>query len=288
MSVPPLVETFSKVPIIMKIVFSNKCLDYSFPGHPESPERVETIKQVLENNGYKFVEPKPATKEDILLVHTEEHYNKVKNENYFDPDTPAIDINYPLLAVGGAITASKSNSFSLLRPPGHHAGKNFLGGFCYFNNLAIAVEKSKKKTAILDLDVHHGNGTQDIFLGRDDILYLSLHQQNLFPGTGHIKEKNCINYPLPPGTEEQLYLKTLEKALKEKNNFNPELLAISMGFDTYYKETIADFKLGKETYRKIGKLIRENLSGEFFLVLEGGYTKDTGILCLEFLKGLNL
>ena len=270
----------------MKIIFSNECLEYKFFGHPEAPKRVELIYQILKANGYEFIEPKPATKEDILLVHTNELHNKVKDQNYFDVDTPAIDIRYPLLAVGGAILASKLNGFSILRPPGHHAGRNFLGGFCYFNNIAIAVKKLEKRTVILDLDVHHGNGTEDIFLGREDILYLSLHQQNIFPGTGLRSERNCLNYPLPPRTDEQLYLKTLKKALQEKNKFKPEVLAISIGFDTYHKETLANFKLRKESYRKIANLIRKNLSEDLFLVLEGGYNEDIGILCLEFLNNL--
>jgi acetoin utilization deacetylase AcuC-like enzyme len=272
----------------MKIIFSKKCLEYEFPGHPESPKRVELIYQTLRGAGYEFIEPEQAKKEDILLVHTEELYDKVKNKNYFDFDTPTIDINYPLLSVGGAILGSQLGGFSITRPPGHHAGKNFLGGFCYFNNIAIATEKLGKRAVILDLDVHHGNGTQDIFLGRNNVLYISIHQENIFPGTGCISTANCLNYPLPAGTSERLYLKTLEKALEEKNKFKPEILAISIGFDTYHKERLANFKLKKESYRKIGELIKKNLSEKIFIVLEGGYTEDIGILCLEFLKGLEL
>jgi len=128
---------------------------------------------------------------------------------------------------------------------------NFLGGFCYFNNIAIAIKKLNKKAVILDLDAHHGNGTQDIFYNCENVLYISIHQKNIFPGTGYINEKNCFNYPLPPGTDWQLYLKTLKKALEEKNKFKPEILAISIGFDTYYKEIIANFKLRKKALKKL-------------------------------------
>ncbi len=269
----------------MKIVFNRKCLSYKFNNHPENPERVRRIVEILKQNGFSFVRAEKAKKEDILLVHTIEHFERVKNKNYFDFDTPHIDIVYPLISAGCAIKAAKIEGFSVSRPPGHHAGKDFLGGFCYFNNIAIAVEKLNLKTAILDLDAHHGNGTEDIFLGDERVLYVSLHEEGIFPGTGLVSRQNCINFPLPAFTEENFYLKTLNKALLEIKRFNPEILAISMGFDTYFKDPLTHFKLKKESYFKIGKAIKK-LEIPFFVVLEGGYSEDIGELALQFLRGL--
>lgn len=269
----------------MKVIFSKKCLDYEFSGHPESPDRVKNIYQFLKSKDFKFIEAKQANKQDILLVHTEEHLERVMNKNYFDLDTPTIDPKYPLIAAGCAIKAAKERCFALIRPPGHHAGKNFLGGFCYFNNISIAVKKESRKIALLDIDLHHGQGTQDIFLGNPVILYISLHQSPLYPGTGLCSEQNCFNYPLPPGTKEELYIKTLKKGLVEISNFKPELLAISLGFDTFYKDSLGQFELKAQSYEIIGKLIAD-LNLPTFCVLEGGYSNKIGLLTYNFLKNL--
>ncbi|MFN3966935.1 MAG: histone deacetylase, partial [Endomicrobiia bacterium] len=170
-----------------------------------------------------------------------------------------------------------------------HATKNQLGGFCYFNNIAIAVKyllanSSVDSVAILDIDCHHGNGTQDIFLGEDKILFVSLHQVPLYPGTGLTSEKNCLNFPLPPGTEEKIYLNTLEKALKEIENFKPNLIAVSAGFDTYKKDPITNMNLEKISYKKIAELI-SGLKIPRFAVLEGGYSSDLPECIYNFILG---
>jgi len=267
----------------MKVVFSPRCLEYEIPGHPENPERVKNIYSVLNKHNLDFLRPEPARKEDILKVHSEEHVKRVLEKDYLDLDTPVIDPYYPLLSAGCAIKAAKILGFALTRPPGHHSGVNSLGGFCYFNNIAIAVECLGKRTAILDIDVHHGQGTEEIFFGRSDILYISLHQRDIYPGTGLVSRKNCINYPLPPGTDESLYLKTLEKALAHIKNFEPEVLGISLGLDTYWKDPLSDFSLRKESYELIGKRIA-SLDIPAFIVLEGGYSNDIGILTWNFIK----
>lgn len=269
----------------MKIVFSPKCLEYEISGHPESPARVKNIFNVLKENDFKFISALEASKKDILLVHTQEHFERILNKNYFDLDTPVIEPTYPLLSVGIAIKAARERAFALVRPPGHHAGSNFLGGFCYFNNIAIAVRKEDKRTVILDLDTHHGQGIQDIFLGSAKVLYISIHQSPLYPGTGLHSEQNCINYPLPAGTNEKMYLKTLEKCLEQIERFKPELLAISIGFDTFKEDPLAGFLLEDQSYEKIGKLIAD-LNLPTFCVLEGGYSNKIGLLAYNFLKFL--
>ncbi len=279
----------------MQIIYSPKCLEYKKESHPESPERIALIVKVLKENGFKFIEPRPASEDEVSLVHSQSLIEQVKSGTFSDPDTPALkDIfNYALLAAGGAIMAMNESlnskpSFSLMRPPGHHAGRNFLGGFCYFNNLAVSVAKALQKVnkiAILDIDCHHGNGTEDIFLREKRVLYASLHGSPLYPYTGLASHSNCINFPLPLATREGVYLKNLNTALKKISKFSPNLLAVSAGFDTYKKDPLTYFGLEIETYQKVGQMIA-GLKIPFFAVLEGGYSKDLPECVLQFLRGL--
>ncbi|HAH22019.1 MAG: hypothetical protein A2Y00_07865 [Omnitrophica WOR_2 bacterium GWF2_43_52] len=278
----------------MKIIFSPQCLKYENPGHPESPLRVKLAYQFLKQKGLTFIEPAPCKEEDVLAVHSQGLLDAVQSGQFSDADTPNLKgiFEHASLAAGSAIQAQEralkgENAFSLMRPPGHHAGKDTLGGFCYFNNIAIAMKKALKKVkkgAILDLDCHHGNGTQDIFLGNERVLYVSLHQSPLYPGTGLESEENCLNYPLPAGTDGKRYLATLAQALKNIKAFDPELLGISLGFDTYREDPLTNFGLEIAAYRDIGALIKE-LSIAGFGVLEGGYSQRLGECILEFLSG---
>ncbi len=280
----------------MKIFYSPKCLDYSQPGHPESPARVASTYNFLKEKGYDFTGPAPCTDNDILLAHTQKLLDNIKKEDFFDPDTPAFPGIYEIarLSAGAAIDAAMhclnrgEKAFSLMRPPGHHSTRNELGGFCYFNSIAIASIKAGKiggKVAIVDFDCHHGNGTEDIMLGRENFLYLSLHQSPLFPGTGLRSRQNCINYPIPTGTGPQQFIKTLADGLKEVADFNPDLLAISAGFDAYKGDPIAGLSLEKETFMEIGRMLSA-LEKPCFAVLEGGYSRDIPECIDRFLSGL--
>lgn len=276
-------------------MYSLRCLEYEATGHPESPERVGQIRDELSKDGtYTFVEPKPCTEDDLLLVHTQIHINRVKNNEFSDPDTPNMPniYMYASLAVGSAIAASRiteqeRSAFSLARPPGHHAERDRAGGFCYFNNIAVAVAKlleKGRKVAILDLDVHHGNGTQDIFLGMANVLFCSLHQVPLYPGTGLVSEQNCQNFPLPPGTGRDRYLRLLMEALERIGTFRPEILAVSLGFDTYKEDPLAGFNLVREDYHAVGSIV-QTIGVPTFFVLEGGYSEDIGVLAVAFFNG---
>jgi len=193
----------------MKIFYSPKCLGYSQPGHPEAPARARSTYEYLEKKGYEFTAPQPCPDEDILLAHTPELLDSVRSGSFFDPDTPVFPGIFDIakLAAGSAIDAAMhclktgEKAFSLMRPPGHHATRNNPGGFCYFNNIAIASLRAIGKigkVAVVDFDCHHGNGTEDILLGRKDFLYLSLHQSPLYPGTGLRSRENCIIILYPP------------------------------------------------------------------------------------------
>lgn len=280
----------------MKIFYSPKCLEYSQPGHPESPLRVSAAYDYLREKGFEFIEPVPCKDDDILLAHTPALLDSIKKENFFDFDTPSFPgiYNIAKLSAGSAIDAAMhclakgEKTFSLMRPPGHHATRKGPGGFCYFNNISIASLKAKEKigkVAIVDFDCHHGNGTEDIFLGKKDFLYLSLHQSPLYPGTGLGSRENCINYPLSAQTSPAEYLSVLEQGLEKVEKFAPDLLAISAGFDTYKLDPITSFSLEIETYGAIGRMLA-GLQIPAFSVLEGGYSRDLAGCIYEFLTGL--
>jgi len=259
-----------------KVIYSEKCLDYG-SWHIEGPQRVKLAAKVLKEKGREFLEPKPSSDEILLTVHDADYINSLKRGTVEDSDTPAYDNIYELakLSVGGALLASEIQGFSLMRPPGHHVGRNgaALGastrGFCYLNNIAIAVKRLDKTTLILDIDGHHGNGTQEIFQGNEKVFYLSLHQSPNYPGTGSVSEGNCINFALPPNIGGQQYLKTLDKALSLIQPSQFETVAVSCGFDTHSGD-LATLGLVEHDYWQIGKRVALLRKPAFF-VLEGGY-----------------
>jgi acetoin utilization deacetylase AcuC-like enzyme len=271
-----------------KIIFSEKCLGYG-QWHIEGPERVKKTAEILKEFGYEFLEPTPASEDDLLKVHNTDYIWNVKKSLVDDPDTPAYDNIYEFarLSAGGAILAAKVGGFSIMRPPGHHAGRNgaALGastrGFCYFNNIAIAVKHSGKRTLILDIDGHHGNGTQEIFLGDKNVTYVSLHRHPNYPGTGVVSEANCLNFPLPPNCGDEEHIRTLDEALSLVDADRFEMVAVSAGFDTHAGD-LASLGLTEKGYREIGERIA-GLKKPTFFVLEGGYQgenvgKDINIL----------
>jgi len=274
-----------------RIVYSEKCLGYG-TWHIEGPQRVKGAHEILRAKGYEFVEPTPASDYEILSVHDADYLFNVKKGLSEDSDTPAYkDIfEFAQLSVGGALVASKINGFSLMRPPGHHVGRYgaalgaYTRGFCYLNNIAIAVKESKKRTLILDIDGHHGNGTQEIFQGDDKVVYLSLHQSSNYPGTGNFTEGNCINYALPINLGGKHYLETLDKALGMVDLTKFEAVAVSAGFDTHQGD-LATLGLVEQDYFDIGKRVAK-LKKPAFFVLEGGYVGEkVGLDIDRFLKG---
>jgi len=279
----------------MKIVFSKECLEYDSPGHPESSERIRNTYNFLKNfKSFEFVKPEECERKDLLLVHSERMIDTIKHGKFVNFETPPLPniYHYAKLSVGASLLAmdfalKEGCSFSLMRPPGHHASRNQFEGFCYFNNLAIAVMKGLKKVkrvGILDVDTHHGQGTQEIFLGNPNAIYVSLHQYGFFyPGTGKHSEQNCYNYPLASETEEREYLGKLEVGLEKIREFNPGLIAVSAGFDTFEEDPLANLKLGIKTYAKISKMISE-IDVPRFAVLEGGYSEKLPECVYSFLK----
>jgi acetoin utilization deacetylase AcuC-like enzyme len=262
-----------------KIIFSEKCLGYG-AWHIEGPERVRRAQEILKERGYEFLTPEPAAEKDLLRVHDSDYVWNLKKGFVEDADTPAYEniYEYARLSAGGAILASRVNGFSILRPPGHHAGRNgtalgvYTRGFCYLNNIAIAVKSLDKPTLILDIDGHHGNGTQEIFLGDNKVMYVSLHRSPHYPGTGQVSEKNCLNFPLPADCGDEVYLKTLDEALSKVDIERFEVVAVSAGFDTHAGD-LASLGLTNKGYREIGKRIAA-LERPTFFILEGGYSGE--------------
>ncbi len=278
----------------MVILYSPRCLDYAAAGHPENPERVRAAVAQLHKEFHTWVVPVACTDEDILRVHTRDQLEAVRSGTFDDADTPFFPDIFEIakLSAGAAVLAAEHAlagrpAFSLMRPPGHHAERNRVMGFCYFNNIAIAVAKTLQssprlqRVAILDFDCHHGNGTEDIFCGDERVLFVSLHQSPCYPGTGLMSGANCINYPLPPGTGPEKFLEALDEAIGRIRGFNPHLLAISAGFDSFRNDPITHMGLEVETFYEIGRrvadLTRPTSTAPAlpcFAVLEGGYARE--------------
>ena len=295
------------------LVYSEKYLEHKPGGeHPERPERLKAIVDALKRARLwgppkvKVVEPRPAKREDIELAHDPNHIELVerlsKSEKPLDGDTPVHKNTYEsaLLAAGGAIDAGRVvlsgnalNAFALVRPPGHHATQARGGGFCYFNNLAVMIERLKRefklrRVFILDFDAHYGNGTQDIFYDDPSVLYMSLHQDplTLYPGTGFIHEVGSgegegytVNVPLPPGSGDTEYADAMKEIFVPlAEQFKPELFAVSAGFDAYVDDPLTQLQLSTLAYGWLTRFVVEQAErlckGRVVFVLEGGYVLD--------------
>ena len=233
---------------------------------------------------FPFAECSPAAEADVLRCHDRRLVDRVRDtRGWIDADTPCTETTYEaaLLAAGAAIEAVRRGGFALARPPGHHAERERAMGFCLFDNVAIAArwaqaELGLHRVAIVDWDVHHGNGTQDVVSGDDSILFVSLHQWPLYPGTGGPDEQadNLVNLPLPAGTGDGGYLAAWETVQRAVERFEPELLLVSAGFDAHLDDPLADMELTVDGFRELGRRAA-GLAPRTAVVLEGGYNLDT-------------
>ncbi len=272
------------------------------PGHPEQIARVSVINEnfkKLNNPNILWKKPSIISDEIIKNTHDPKYVDLVKKSfpskgfSSLDGDTiispgskeATFDAAGSIIAaIDGVQNKEFKNAFASVRPPGHHCNQNKAAGFCILNNIAIGAKyllnKYKyKKIAIIDFDVHHGNGTQDIFYENENVLFISTHQYPYYPGTGSEQEKgkfdNIYNIPLPAGTNSEEYLNAFEHALKKLKEFKPEFILISAGFDAHKDDPLAQIKLETDDFYTITKRILETskifCNGKIVSILEGGY-----------------
>lgn len=271
-------------------------------GHPECPDRLRSIESALDGPIFETlmrIEAPIGSTAQILTTHPQEHFDRVfqaipeVGSGYIDGDTvvSADSGKAALYAVGAVcdavdqvITAKADNAFCALRPPGHHAEKNRAMGFCLFNNVAIAANHARlhysvERIAIIDFDVHHGNGTQDIFYNDANVLYASTHQMPLYPGTGsraEIGAGNIFNAPLPAGAGSLDFKNAMtELIFPAIHAFKPELILISAGFDAHRADPLASLNFSDQDFswitRELMALADQYCSGKIVSMLEGGY-----------------
>ncbi len=285
------------------------------PGHPERPDRVQRIRRGLKeiDRWEDFPQLEPVDMEDELLesVHRPAYLDRLQKacsqRQPMDLDTYTTQESWQLAlnAAGGGIAVadavwerSSKVGFALTRPPGHHATADRAMGFCLLNNIALAAQyliqrKGAHRIAILDFDLHHGNGTQDIFYDRGDVFYLSTHQSPFYPGTGHIEdtgrgegEGKTVNVPLPAGSGDSAFQAVSEEIIPPfLDEFSPQMILVSYGFDTHWRDPLGGFRLSAAVYAEIiGRLhryARERCQGRMALFLEGGYDLSAGEACSQ-------
>ena len=284
----------------MIIITDEHCAGYSLHGHPERPQRItSTVERLKGQTELPLVWSAPgvAANEQILRAHSPEMLERLNVPEDFDGDTPFFDGigDYARASVAAALEALKlaregKTVFSLMRPPGHHATREKSMGFCYLNNIAIAVLEAaatgSKRVAVFDFDVHHGNGTEDILLNRPGIEFFSVHQHPAYPNTGAANRgRNCFNYPVAPSASRETYRAALTHALDDLKHFRPDLVAVSAGFDAYVRDPLADGTLLAEDFYWVGQELSA-LKIPFFSLLEGGYSRDLPELIFAYLKGV--
>lgn len=284
--------------------FHPVCIEHEpSPHHPESPDRLRTIDRVLDDEAFAALDrrlPEPAERSQVARAHPERYVERVlasiPEDGYarIDADTivsprsgeAALRAAGALIgAVDAVMTGEAENAFCAIRPPGHHAEPEQGMGFCLFNNVVVGAEHARavhgaERVAVMDFDVHHGNGTQAMFWNEPDMFYASTHQWPLYPGTGDKSERgahnNIVNAPLWPGADSDAFREAMETiVLPRLADFSPDLVMISAGFDAHRRDPLAQLALETEDFvwasEEIRKIAEKKCNGRLISTLEGGY-----------------
>jgi len=295
----------------MRLIASPRFQEHNTPpGHPERPERAEVFDAVVKHwrdRVSRVVEPRPATREELLRVHSAENVRQLSETNgraaMLDPDTFTSPESYDiaLLAAGAVVQAiehaldAKEAAFALVRPPGHHAERERAMGFCLFNNVAVgaaaAIARGLSRVAIVDIDVHHGNGTQWMFYDDARVLYVSTHQFPFYPGTGAADEIGrgagqgyTFNVPLEAGATDADYALAYISIANVIEQYGPELLLVSAGFDAHADDPLASMRVTTAGYGAVVQLLKgaaSRVGCPVALVTEGGYDLAALRGCLD-------
>ncbi|HEU4661914.1 MAG TPA: histone deacetylase family protein [Pseudolabrys sp.] len=286
------------------LISHSACLNHLMPaGHPERPDRLRAIEQVLESEKFQplvRLQAPMAPLESVSLCHPMEYAEAVREaspregmvridaDTSMSPGTLEAALRYvggSMLAVDEVMTRKATNAFVAMRPPGHHAETERAMGFCLFNNAAIAARHAQKthgaeRVAIVDFDVHHGNGSQDIFWSDASVMYCSTHEMPLYPGTGAVSERgehnNIVNAPLRAGDGGEVFAEAFETVILPRlRGFKPDLLIISAGFDAHTRDPLANLNLVEKDYawvtQKLMDIADQSAEGRIVSLLEGGY-----------------
>jgi len=278
------------------------------PGHPERPERARVFQRIAEEwreRGGRVSEPRTATVEELERVHTRDHIERMaatanRPGTMLDPDTftSPESFDVALLAAGAAVQGMEhaldtgETAFALVRPPGHHAEREQAMGFCLFNNVAVAaaaaLARGLDRVAIVDIDVHHGNGTQHTFYAEPRVLYVSTHQYPFYPGTGADTETGAgagagftLNIPMPAGSTDAAYGGAYDRVAARLAEFDPQVLLISAGYDAHADDPLASMYLTADGYAAIVSKVLAASRAPSVFVTEGGYDLEALGACLR-------
>ncbi|HEX4912443.1 MAG TPA: histone deacetylase [Vicinamibacterales bacterium] len=301
----------------LTLISSERFIDHVTPvGHPERPERAEVFNRVAEafrTDGGRVIEPRPATDEDLARVHTRAHIEAltatrgratmIDEDTFTSPESEEV----ARLAAGAVITAvdqvldgpPRSRALVLVRPPGHHAEADRAMGFCFYNSIAVGAAYARARgcarVAIVDYDVHHGNGTQWIFYEDPTVLFVSSHQYPFYPGTGAASETGrgagtgfTLNVPLAAGaTDAEIEAKYADQVMPALREFRPDLLMISAGFDAHELDPLGQLRMTTEGFRRLTLALYAEADalcdGRVVVVTEGGYDLGAVSQCLTAL-----